>query len=148
MDVYWLLLSSNKEINRLLKEINRLISKGLSNIYLNVTIEKKWCTQNVNFLSLKCSSAGQFLGVPAHPDINEFQTYCCNLKIKGLGAKLSLVFLWFLFWKELWRFKVKESMLFVRTLIKTRRNQKWKIPLVVSEGWALCFSSYKNCKSK
>ena len=29
-----------KKINRLRKEINRLLSKGMSNIYLNVTIEK------------------------------------------------------------------------------------------------------------
>ena len=33
--------SSIKEINRLSKEINRLLSKGMSNIYLKVTIEKK-----------------------------------------------------------------------------------------------------------
>ena len=30
----------SKEINRLKKEINRLLSKGMSKIYLNVTIEK------------------------------------------------------------------------------------------------------------
>ena len=36
--------SSIKEINRLLKEINGLLSKGMSNIYLEVTIEKKWHT--------------------------------------------------------------------------------------------------------
>ena len=29
-----------KEINRLRKEINRLIIKGISNVYLIVTIEK------------------------------------------------------------------------------------------------------------
>ena len=29
-----------KEINRLLKEVNRLLSKGMSNIYLKLTIEK------------------------------------------------------------------------------------------------------------
>ena len=33
---------SIKEIDGLLKEINRLLSKGMSNIYLQVTIEKKW----------------------------------------------------------------------------------------------------------
>ena len=32
-------LHSIKEINRLRKEINRLLSKGMSNIYLEVTIE-------------------------------------------------------------------------------------------------------------
>ena len=38
---------------RSVKEINRLISKGMSNIYLKVTIEKNWCSQNFVFLSLK-----------------------------------------------------------------------------------------------
>ena len=37
---------SIKENNRLLKEINRLLNKGMSNIYLEVTKEKKWGTQN------------------------------------------------------------------------------------------------------
>ena len=32
--------NSIKEINRLRKEINRLLSKGMSNIYLKDTIEK------------------------------------------------------------------------------------------------------------
>ena len=30
-----------KDINKLRKEINRLLSKGISNIYLRFTIEKK-----------------------------------------------------------------------------------------------------------
>ena len=30
----------SKRINRLRKEINRLLSKGMSNIYVKVTIEK------------------------------------------------------------------------------------------------------------
>ena len=33
-------------INMLRKETNRLLSKGMSNTYLKVTIEKKWHTQN------------------------------------------------------------------------------------------------------
>ena len=35
-----------------LKRINRLISKGMSNIYLKVTIEKNWYSQSFNILSL------------------------------------------------------------------------------------------------
>ena len=31
--------NSIKEINRLRKEMNRLLSKGMSNIYINVTIQ-------------------------------------------------------------------------------------------------------------
>ena len=39
--IFWMFVSSIKEINRLLKQINRLLSKGISNIYLKVTMEKK-----------------------------------------------------------------------------------------------------------
>ena len=35
-----------------IKEINGLISKGMSNIYLKVTIEKNWCFQNFDFPGL------------------------------------------------------------------------------------------------
>ena len=35
----WMFFNLIKEINRLRKEINRLLSKGMSNIYLKVTIE-------------------------------------------------------------------------------------------------------------
>ena len=43
------------------KEINRLIGKGKSNIYLKAIIEKNWRSQNLDFLSLKNLSLGQFL---------------------------------------------------------------------------------------
>ena len=33
--------NSVKELNRLRKEVNRLLGKGMSNIYLKVTVEKK-----------------------------------------------------------------------------------------------------------
>ena len=45
-----MLFVSVKEINRLLKETNRLLSKGMSNVYINLTIEKKWRTQNFDLL--------------------------------------------------------------------------------------------------
>ena len=41
-----------------------------------------------------------------------FKTSCSNLKIRGPGAKLWVAFLLFLFWKELWRFKVTEFIYF------------------------------------
>ena len=50
-----------KELNRLRKEINRLLSKGISIFYLKVTIEKNWQSQN-DFQSLKNLSLGQVLG--------------------------------------------------------------------------------------
>ena len=54
--------NSVKKINRLRKEIKRLLGKGMPNIYLKVFIEKKRRTRNFNFKSLKNSSPGQFLG--------------------------------------------------------------------------------------
>ena len=42
--------NSIKEINKLRKERNRLLKKGMSYIYLKVTIEKNWRSQNFDFL--------------------------------------------------------------------------------------------------
>ena len=64
--------NSIKKINRLRKEIHRLLSKGMSNICLKVSIEKKWQTQNFDFISLKMCSLDSFLGAPIHADIIEF----------------------------------------------------------------------------
>ena len=60
---------SVKEINRLRKEIHRLLSKGMSNIYVKATVEKIWGSQIFNFLSL---SPGQILRAPTHKDLIEF----------------------------------------------------------------------------
>ena len=49
-----------KEINRLRKEINRLLNKGMPNIYLKVIIEKNWRSQKFDFRSLTNLSPGQF----------------------------------------------------------------------------------------
>ena len=44
-----MLFTSNKEINRLRAEINRLLGKGRLYIYSKVIIEKNWCSQNFDF---------------------------------------------------------------------------------------------------
>ena len=64
--------NSIKEINRLRIETNRLLIKGMSNIYLKVTIEKNWRSQNFDFLGLKNMSPGQFWEAATHEDIVEF----------------------------------------------------------------------------
>ena len=73
MNVLWMFFNSIKEINRLRKETNRLLSKEISNNYLKVTIEEKnWCSQNFDSLGLKNVSPYQFWGAPTHEDIIEF----------------------------------------------------------------------------
>ena len=76
--------------NRLRKEINRLLSKGISNIYLKVTIDtfsklrfKNFCHQ-VSFGELQLTKISL-----------NFKTSCCILKIRRLGAELCVAFLLF-----------------------------------------------------
>ena len=65
--------NSVKEINRLRKGINKLLSKGISNIYLKVTIEEKhWGPQKSDFPGLKNLLPGQFWGAPLNEDIIEY----------------------------------------------------------------------------
>lgn len=44
-----------------MKGVNKLISKGMKNIYVKVTVEKTWLSQNFDLVSLKHLSPGQFL---------------------------------------------------------------------------------------
>ena len=54
-------------------EINRLLSKGMSNAYLKVPVkEKTWRSQNFDFLGSKNLPPGQFPWAPTHEDIIEF----------------------------------------------------------------------------
>ena len=51
---------------------NRPISRGMCNIYSKNTIEEKWHSQNLDFLSLINSSSCQFLRNSTYADIIEF----------------------------------------------------------------------------
>ena len=136
--VSWIFLSS-------IKEMNSLISKRMPNIYLKVAIEKRWRTQNFDFLVLKCSSPSQFSG--SSNSLN-FQTSCCNLKIRGRKAKLCVAFLLFSFWKKLWWRQRVHAFGWKKKLIKLKQNREWEIPHTLLERWTLCFSSYKNPELK
>ena len=62
--------NSIKKINRLRKEINRLFSKGVSIIYLKVTIEKKHGKTDI--LKNTKLSPSQFWQTPTREGIIEF----------------------------------------------------------------------------
>ena len=55
-----------------IKEMNRLLSKGMSNIYLKITSEKTWCSQNFGFLILKICHQVRCCGAQTHADTMEF----------------------------------------------------------------------------
>ena len=115
--------SSIEEINGLLKERSWLLSKGMSSIYLKVSIEKKWHTGNVDVWSLKNSSPGQFWRALSHADVIEFSNFLLHLKNQRSGGKLCVALLLLLFWKEFWRFKVKESMLLFEKNVNCNKNE-------------------------
>ena len=71
----------------------------MSNIYLKVTIEKRWCIKNFDFLSLKRAPVGQFLG-----NSNSLR-YCWLLKLlveteKSEIWKRNCVWLFYYFYFE------------------------------------------------
>ena len=62
------------------KEINRSMSKGMSNIYLKITTEKNWPSQNFDFLGLKNLAPSSFWGAPTHADTIQFENVLLQLK--------------------------------------------------------------------
>ena len=94
---------------------NRLLSKGMSNICLNVTIEKNWQFQNFDLLSLKNLLPGQFSGSSNSPN---FKTSCCNLKPEVWGQNYQWLFCYFNFASSYDVLKSKRP----RTLLKKNIN--------------------------
>ena len=67
-------------------EVNRLLSKGMSNIYLEVTIE--------TFSKLRFSGFKKFVTRSVFEELQltqislNFKTFCCNLKFSSLRASV------------------------------------------------------------
>ena len=64
----------------------------MSKIYLKVTIEKNSRSQNFDFLSLTNLPPGQIMG---SSNSRRYRRIFCNLKIRGLEAKLCVAVLLF-----------------------------------------------------
>ena len=78
---------------------------------------------------------------------------CCNLKIRGLGAKRCVAFIFFHSERNYNVLKSKSPCILLNkniifNIIKTKRNRKWKIPYTGLEGKTLRFGPYKNRKLK
>ena len=141
--------SSVKEINRLLKEVNRLLSKGMSGIYyFKLLLRKSDLRQYFIILSWKRLSPNRFLGAPTYTSVTEFSKFLLQLKNQRSGIKTVCRFSLSFIPKEITTFPAQRVCVFcwteIQTLIKRRGNQKWKIPDTVLERWTLRFHSYKN----
>ena len=73
--------------------MNMLLSKGMSNIYLKVITET---FSKLRFSGFKkIGNRSVFWGLQLTQISLNFKTSYCNLKIRGLGAKLCVAFLLF-----------------------------------------------------
>ena len=73
-----------------IQEIDRLVSKGMSNIYLKTDVLKTSIFHSLKFVSRSIFGELQLTQVSLN-----FKTSCCNLKIRGIGVKLRVAFLLF-----------------------------------------------------
>ena len=103
--------NSIKGINRLRKEINSLLSKGVfHSIKKNYRLRKEinrsrsakyllkiYYCKKLTFSKRQFSKYKKFvtMSVKLTQISLNFKTSCCNLKIRGLGAKLCVAFLLF-----------------------------------------------------
>ena len=71
-----------------MKEINRLISKGMSNFFLKVTVDVLKTLKFKEFISRSVFGELQL----RETSLN-FKNSFCNLKIRGLEENLSVTFL-------------------------------------------------------
>ena len=107
-----------KKINTLSKEINRLVSKEMLNIYLKLTTKKTWRTQNFEFLLSKSLSTSHFWGAPTHADIIEFSNFLLQLNNQRSGSKNLCGFPIIFILEGIMTLKIKEPMLFVQQKFK------------------------------
>ena len=125
--------NSIKWINMLRGEINRLVIKGMSNIYLKVAVEKNWSSQNSDFLNLKNLSPVSSWGAPTHEDITEFSNFLLQLRNQRSRRKTVRGFSVILILKEICQRVHVFCWTKIKTLIKIKWNRKWKISHTVLE---------------
>ena len=82
----------------LVKEINRLISKWMTNIYLKCTAEKNWLSQKTDVFKTSISKFKTLVYMSVFEELSitetslNFKTFCCYIKIRGLWAKTCVAF--------------------------------------------------------
>ena len=81
--------------------MNRILHKGMSNIYLQVTIET---FPKLRFFGFNTCHQFSFGELQLTQISLNFKTSCCDLKISHLGAKLCVAFLFILILKGVMTF--------------------------------------------
>ena len=95
----------------------------MSNIYLKVTIEKNWRSQNFDILGLNISHHFSFWGAPTHADIIEISNVLLQLKNERSGNKTVWRFYYSIFERNVWRFEVKSPCILLNKNINFNKNE-------------------------
>ena len=139
----------NKEINRSRIEINRLLGKRMSNIYLKVTTEtfsKLWFSGFKKFATMSVLGGLQLTQI-----LLNFKTSCCNLKSGVWKQNCMWLFYYFDFKRCYNLLKLKSPCILLNKNIKVNKKEtqsKMEILHTILERRTLFFSSNKNWKLK
>ena len=110
-------------MNRLRKEINRLLSKRMTNIYLKFIIEKDLRPQNFYFLCLKNLSPGQFLASSYLCRYHWILKLPMHFKNQRSGSKIVCGFYYFNFERNYVVLKSKSPCIFLSKNINFNENE-------------------------
>ena len=111
----------DKEINRLRIEINRLLGKRMSNIYLKVTTEtfsKLWCSGFKKFTTRSVLGGLQITQI-----LLNFKTSCCNLKSGVWKENCMWLFYYFYFKRRYNLLKLKSPWILLNKNIKVNKKE-------------------------
>ena len=117
------------------------MNKGMSNIYLKITIEKNWLSRN--FVSRSVFGEHQLMQISQN-----FKTSCCNLKIRDLGTKQCVEkFYYFNFERNYDVFKLKRPYI-LSTVVRwnyPKKKRVFLVPFILSKGNLLKICVLSQC---
>ena len=125
------------------KEINRLITKEVSSIYLNSSywgkqsFLKPWFSESTNL------SPDQFWPASTYAEIIEFQNFLLQLKKQNSGSKIVAGLFIISILKGIMKFESHRVHVFLNKKVnfkKTKRKKKSKILHTLLERRTLCYS--------
>ena len=122
----------------------------MSNIYLKVTLEKNWRSQNFDFLSLKNLSLGQFFVSSNSRRYHWILKFLvATYKSEVWEQNCEWLFYYSNFERNYDALKSKTPCILLNKNINFNKNgTESEIPHTVLERQTLCFSSYKSRKVK
>ena len=120
------------------KEISRLIRKEMSNIYLKVTVEKKFSKLK------KFVSRAVFGELETQTEIIEFSNFLMQLKNQSSKSESEKSEFYYFNCERRSRFLLSKKINFN----EKEAESKMETPYTLLEWWTFCLSSYKNQRLK